>query len=97
MVNGGQERYENIRLLLERLQLQRISGLVLVGDLSIVNVYIGISSHVRKYASYICEGESILEAGTTQTFRNLASQHEGYVVRGPDPKTMKLFKNVIHP
>ena len=74
-VNGGQERYENIRLLLERLQLQRISGLVLVGDLSIVNVYIGISSHSGKYACYICEGESTLEAGTACTFRNLASRH----------------------
>ena len=96
-VNGGQERYENIRLLLERLQLQRISGLVLVGDLSIVNVYIGISSHGGKYACYICEGESTLEAGPACIFRNLASQHEGCIARGSDPKTMKLFKNVIHP
>ena len=28
---------------------------------------------------------------------NLATRHEGYVASGSDPKTMKLFKNVIHP
>ena len=96
-VNSGQERHHNMRLLLEKLELERLPGVVLVGDLSIVNVYSGISSHGGKYACYVCEGESTLEAGTPRTFRSLASRYEGYLANGSNPKTMKTFKNVINP
>ena len=96
-VNGGQERYENVRLLLESLELEKLPGLVLVGDLSIVNVYSGISGHGGKFACYVCKGESTLEPGTPRTFGNLARRHKDYVTGGSNPKNMQLFKNVIHP
>ena len=96
-VNGGQERYENVRLLLERLKLEKLPGLVLVGDLSIVNVYSGISGHGGKFACYVCEGESTLQPGTPRTFENLARRYEDYVAGGSNPKNMQLYKNVIHP
>ena len=55
-VEGGQERHYNIRKLLEKLDIQNLPGLVLVGDLSITNIYLEISKHGGKFACYICEG-----------------------------------------
>ena len=55
-VDGGQERYSNLRQLFDKLQLEEIPGVVLVGDLCVTNVYLGISKHGGKYACYVCEG-----------------------------------------
>ena len=46
-VEGGQERYYNILKLLEKLDIQNLQGLVLVGDLSITNIYLGLVSMVE--------------------------------------------------
>ena len=63
-VEGGQERHYNIQKLLEKLDIQNHPGLVLVGDLSITNIYLGISKHGEKFACYICEGVCGVESGS---------------------------------
>ena len=55
-VEGGQERHHNILKLLEKLNIQNIQGLVLVGDLSIAIIYPGIRKQGGKFACYICGG-----------------------------------------
>ena len=95
-VDGGLERHHNIRKLLERLQLHQLPGLVLVGDLSITNVYLGISKHGGKYACYICEGPSTLKSGKLRTFGSLHAHYTAYTLAGSVPKTMQNYKNVIN-
>ena len=61
-------------ILLERLKLDRLPGCVLIGDLSIMNVYTGISSHSVKCSCYICEGVATLVSGLLRTFGNLITK-----------------------
>ena len=96
-VEGGQERHANLRLLLDRLQIERIPGLVLVGDLCVKNAYLGISKHGGKFSCYVCEGPCTLEYGVLRTFGSLATRHEEYKAAGSKPKDMQKFKNVINP
>ena len=95
-VEGLPETHSNIRQLLERLQLHLIPGLVLVGDLSVTNLYTGISKHGGKYACYQCEGSCTTVSGVLRTFRSLSERHAGYVAAGSKPKQMQNFKNVIN-
>ena len=95
-VDEGLERHHNIRKLLERLQLHQLPGLVLVGDLSITNVYLGISKHGGKYVCYICEGPSTLKSGKLRTFGSLHAHYTAYTLAGSVPKTMQNYKNVIN-
>ena len=92
-VNGAQERYHNLRILLERLQLENLPGCVLVGDLSIVNVYTGISSHSGKCSCYICEGVASLVSGSLRTFGNLASRYESYMAAGAGGQSLLRYSS----
>ena len=96
-VEGGQERYANLRLIFDKLQIHLLPGLVMVGDLSVTNVYLGISKHGGKFACYVCEGPSTLESGVLRSFRSLTSRYEDYRADGSNPKNMQKFKNVINP
>ena len=95
-IEGGEERHYNLRQILEYLQLHQLPGIVLVGDLSVTNVYLGISKHGGKYACFVCEGASTLESGTLRTFESLQSHYAGYVAAGSNPKTMQTYKNVVN-
>ena len=95
-VEGGLETHSNIHQLLERLQLDRLPGLVMVGDLCVTNVYSGISKHGGKFACHLCEGESTTECGKLRTFRSLADHHAAYTAAGSKPAKMQKFKNVIN-
>ena len=95
-VEGGQERHHNIWQLLEKLDIQNLPGLVLVGDLSITNIYLGISKHSGKFACYVCEGPCGVESGTLRTFGSLTSHYESYKAAGSNPKTMQTYKNVFN-
>ena len=70
-VDGGLERHFNMRKILEKLQLHRIPGLVVIGDLCILNCMLGISKHGGKHSCYVCEGSSSLECGKLRTFGSL--------------------------
>ena len=95
-VEGGLETHSNIRQLLERLQLERLPGLIMVGDLCITNVYTGISKHGGKFACHLCEGESTTESGKLRTFGSLADHHAAYTAAGSKPAQMQKHKNVIN-
>ena len=95
-VEGGQETHRNVQQLLEKLQLHRLPGLVMVGDLSITNIYTGISKHGRKFACYQCESPSTTESCVLRTFRSLTEHYAAYVAAGSKPSQMQKFKNVIN-
>ena len=95
-IEGGEERHSNLRKIMEKLKLQCLPGLVLVGDLSVTNVYLGISKHGGKYACYICEGPSTIQSGKLQTFGSLKKHYKDYKADGAEPKRMQKFKNVIN-
>ena len=90
-VEGGQERHANLRLLLDRLQIECIPGLVLVKDLCVTNAYLGISKHGGKFACYVCEEPCTLESGVLRTFGSLATRHKEYRAAGSKPKDMQKF------
>ena len=90
-VDGGLERHHNVRLLLERIQLDRLPGMVMVGDLCITNVYVGISKHGGKHACYVCEGESTLESGVLRTFGSLERHYLAYVAAGSSKNFLFCF------
>jgi hypothetical protein len=81
-VEGGLERHQNVRLLLDHLQLERLPGNVMIGDLCITNCYCGISKHGGKFACYVCEGESTLKSGVLRTFGSLDRWNLLYVAAG---------------
>ena len=95
-VDGGQERYHNLRQIMERLKLHELPGLLLVGNLSIVNVLLGISKHGRKFSCYICEGPSTLESGALRTFGSLYNWQKKFKADGSEKKLMQKYKNVIN-
>jgi hypothetical protein len=82
-VDGGQERYSNLRQLFDKLQLEEIPGVVLVGDLCVTNVYLGISKHGGKYACYVCEGPCTLESGELRTFGSLKKDMKSTNLQDP--------------
>ena len=95
-VDGGQERYHNLRQIMERLKLHELPGLLLVGDLSIVNALLGISKHGGKFSCYICEGPSTLESGALCTFGSLYNWQKKFKADGSEKKSMQKYKNVIN-
>ena len=95
-IDGGQECHYNLSKLLEKLKLHCLPGLVLVGDLSVMNVYFGLSKHGGKYACYVCDGCSNLKSGKLRTFGSLHNHYQAYKTAGSKPKDMKTLKNVIN-
>ena len=90
------ERHHNVHQILEKLELHRLPGLVLVGNLCITNVYLGISKHGGKRACYVCEGLSTLKPGKLRTFGSLAEHYRAYKAAGANPKNMQTYMNVIN-
>ena len=95
-VEGVEENYENLRVLLELLQLDQL-GFVVAADLKLVNVYSGLSGHGGKFACYCCEGEMGLEAGPLRTVSSLIANSKAYKAAGSVPSTMQIYKNCVKP
>ena len=90
-----QERYENIRTLVELLKLNELKS-VIAADLKLINVLTGISSYSGKYSCAWCEGESTLSSGDLRTFGSIKQHYQNFVNAGSNMKKMMAFKNVIH-
>jgi hypothetical protein len=90
-----QELYNNLRLVVEKLQLDKID-FCMAADLKLINAYSGISSHSGKFACPYCEGEMTLQLARLRTFGNLAERFAEYEAAGSKKKDMMKFKNVIH-
>ena len=62
IAEGMQERYENLRIVMETVELNKISC-CFATDLKLINALLGISSHSGKYACAYCEGDMSLNVG----------------------------------
>ena len=60
------EKYENLRLVLEKLSLEDVNYYIAF-DLKCANVLFGLSSHAGKKACLCCSGECTLDKGTLRT------------------------------
>ena len=90
-----QELYDNLRLVVDKLQLDKIE-FSMAADIKLINAYSGISSHSGKFACPYCEGEMTLQSARLRTFGNLAERYAEYEAAGSNKKNMMHFKNVIH-
>ena len=95
-VEGVQENHENLRVILELLQLDTL-GFVVAADLKLLNVMLGLSGHGGKFACYICEGEIGLQPGVLRTISSLITHSKAYEDNGSKPATMQSFKNCVKP
>ena len=95
-VEGVQENYENLRVVLELLQLDQL-GFVISADLKLLNVYLGLSGHGGKFACYMCEGELGLESGVLRTLSSLINNSLAYAAAGSTAADMMLYKNCVKP
>lgn len=93
-VEGVEESHDNLRVLLELLQIDQL-GYVVAADLKLVNILLGLSGHGGKFACYCCEGEMGLEGGPLRTVSSLISNSEAYAASGSVPSTMQLYKNCV--
>ena len=93
-VEGVQENHENLRVVLELLQLDKL-GFVVAADLKLLNVFLGLSGHGGKFACYVCEGEVGLESGVLRTVSSLIQNSKAYEDKGSKPPTMQDFKNCV--
>lgn len=91
-----QETHTNMRKVLELLNLKDIRYTV-CGDLKIVNILLGLSSHGGKYACALCYGVCDLSAGPPRTFRHLQEQYAMYEAAKFPVKKMQLYYNVVKP
>ena len=95
LAQGLQEQYENLRIVVEKLQLNAIEC-VYACDLKLINCFTGISSHSGKFACPYCEGEMTLQPGLLRTFGSLARRLADFEREGSKMKQMQRHKNVIH-
>ena len=86
-----QEHYENLRIIVNKLQLNNIDK-VTACDLKLINVLIGISSHSGKFACPYCEGDMSFQLATLRTFGNLSTWYEKYRVAAKNRKKCKNSK-----
>ena len=96
MSEGLQEIYTNLRIVVEKLQLNSIDC-VYACDLKLINAILGISSHSGKHACCYCEGVMDLESGKLGTWGSLSDWHAKYEAAGSKAKNMQFFTNQIHP
>lgn len=94
-VDNIQERYENIRTLVELVKLNQLKTFI-AADLKLINVLLGISSHSGKFSCAWCESECTLSSGKLRTFGNIQQHYQDFVDAGANLKNMMAFKNVIH-
>ena len=94
-VENMPERYKNISLIFDYLDLFDCPH-ILVGDLKIINMLLGLSSHGGKHACPFCEGTCSLESGSLRDFASLHSWCSKYQELGSNKKQMHKFKNVIN-
>ena len=66
MSEGMEEIYSNLRIVVEKLQLNLLEC-VYACDLKLINTILGISSHSGKHACCYCEGEMNLKSGKLRT------------------------------
>ena len=90
-----QEQYENMRTIVEKLQLNAIEC-SFACDLKLINCVLGISSHSGKFACPYCEGEMTLQPGVLRTFGGLDRRLADFEAGGSKMKRMQDHKNVIH-
>ena len=82
-----QEHYENLRIIVNKLQLNNIDK-VTACDLKLINVLIGISSHSGKFACPYCEGDMFFQLANLRTFGDLSTWYKIYQVATNDMKRM---------
>ena len=90
-----QELYHNIRIVVDKLQLNNIDC-CFATDLKLINVLLGISSHSGKHACAYCDGEMSLVAGVLRTFGNLEEWYNKFMEDRSKQESMKDYANVIH-
>ena len=95
IVQDVPENYENLRLILEYLNLDDVSY-SLAFDLKLANILLGISSHGGKFACMYCEGELSTEPGISRTFGSLNKLAQSFKEHGSVRRDMKHFKNVVY-
>ena len=95
LAEGLQEQYENMRTVVEKLQLNAIEC-AFACDLKLINCVLGISSHSGKFACPYCEGAMTLQSGVLRTFGSLARRLASFEAGGSKMKQMQRHKNVIH-
>ena len=90
------ESYENLRMMLEKLNLQGQVNFYLAFDLKSNSIF-GFSSHSGKYACLWCEGTSTCESGTLRTLGSLDLHYENFVNMDCKKSKMQECKNLINP
>ena len=89
------EKYENLRLVLEKLSLEDVNYYIAF-DLKCTNVLFGLSSHAGKKACLWCSGECTLDKGTLRTIDNINSCYEAYIKNGSIRSSMKAFDSTVN-
>ena len=89
------EKYENLRLVLEKLSLEDVNYYIAF-YLKCANVLFGLSSHAGKKACLWCSGECTLDKGTLRTIDNIDSCYEAYIKNGSIRSSMKEFDNIVN-
>ena len=81
-VENLQERYLNLRKLMEHLSLAEVPGIFIVGDCKILNCLLGISHNSGKFSCIYCEGPKSLSSGILRTFGRLADSYQAFAASG---------------
>ena len=89
------EKYENLRLVLEKLSLEDVNYYIAF-DLKCANVLFDLSSYAGKKACLWCSGECTLDEGTLRTIDNIDSCYEAYIKNGSIRSSMKECANIVN-
>ena len=95
IVEDVPESNHNLRLIMEKLMLERVT-FSLAFDLKCGNAVFGLSSHAGKYACLWCEGKSEILPGKPRTLGSLDEQLSSFIESGSQLNRMMDFKNVIN-
>ena len=69
----------------------------LAADLKLINILLGIISHSRKCACFVCYGPCTLVSGPLCTYQHLEDMYRAYAEAGFPAKKMSMFYNAIKP
>ena len=98
MVPNIPERYANLRILFDRLKLEKLDC-VSVCDIKLCHILVGLSTSSRTiYPYYICEWNrnDPFVVADLRTFSKCQLNHDQFLVSGRILSKAKFFKNFIH-